>query len=333
MSHIKLGNVDSDKVELGYALLSEEHRPKELVDYAQQAEASGFTFATISDHYHPWTHQQGQSPFAWTTMGAIANATKTLQLGTSVTCPLIRIHPAIIAQAAATAASLMPDRFFLGVGTGENLNEHILGADWPPYEVRSAMLEEAVELIRELWKGKSTSYYGNFYIVENAQVFTLPKNSVPIIVAAEGPNAAKLAGKIGDGFICTNPSRELVDTFKAQGDNADLPCYCQLTVCYDTDEATARKTAHKQWPIAIIPGLLNRDLPTPKHFEQAAKLVTEEQIAEKIVCGADSKKHIEIIQKYVDAGFRKISIHNIGANQEAFLEFYKEKILPQISKL
>jgi coenzyme F420-dependent glucose-6-phosphate dehydrogenase len=158
LSRFKLANEDSNKIELVYALLSEEHRPEKLVEYAQLAETAGFTFATISDHYHPWIKQQGQSPFSWTTIGAISQVTKTLRLGTSVTCPLIRIHPAIIAQAAATVASLMPDRFFLGVGTGENLNEHILGADWPPYEVRSAMLEEAVEVIRELWKGKNTSY-------------------------------------------------------------------------------------------------------------------------------------------------------------------------------
>jgi coenzyme F420-dependent glucose-6-phosphate dehydrogenase len=158
----------------------------------------------------------------------------------------------------------------------------------------------------------------------------LPKNSVPIIVAAEGPKAAQLAGKIGDGFISTSPNAEFVETFKAQGDNADLPCYCQLTVCFDLDEAKARKIAHKQWPISVIPGMLGRDLPTPKHFEETASLVTEEQTAKEVTCGADPKKHLEATQKYLDAGFPKVSIHNIGPNQKEFMDFYQVKVLPNI---
>jgi G6PDH family F420-dependent oxidoreductase len=180
--------------------MSEEHTPDKLVKYAQLAEQTGFTFATISDHYHPWLDIQGQSPFVWATLGAVSQVTKSLRLGTAVTCPTMRTHPAIIAQAAATTAALMPGRFFLGVGTGENLNEHIIGLAWPPHEIRSAMLEEAVEIIRELWKGKNTSYYGDFYIVENARIYTLPEKPIPIIVAAEGPNMASTAGQIGDGL-------------------------------------------------------------------------------------------------------------------------------------
>lgn len=332
MSHVKLGNVDAEKIEIGYSLMSEEHVPSELVKFAQLAEQSGFNFATISDHYHPWLDAQGQSPFVWSMIGAISQATKKIMFGTAVTCPTMRIHPAIIAQAAATSASLLPDRFFLGVGTGENLNEHILGTCWPSHEVRSAMLEEALEVIRELWKGKNTNYYGNFYVVENARIYTLPEKPIPVFVAAEGPKMASLAGKIGDGLISTTPDASLIEKFREDGENNDLPCYCQVTVCYDEDEAKARKTAHKQWPIPGIPGDLNRELSIPQYFEATASLVTEEKVAEQVACGPDPKKHLEAIQKYVDAGFRKISIHNIGFYQEGFFKFYKEKIIPQLTE-
>src|ERR687883_157173 len=187
-------------VELGYALSSEEHTPNDLVRYARRAEEVGFAFALISDHYHPWLDQQGQSPFVWSVVGAIAHATQRLRLGTGVTCPTMRIHPAIVAQAAATAAAMMPGRFFLGVGTGENLNEHILGDRWPEADVRREMLEEAVEVIRLLWQGGQRSHHGRHYTVENARVYTLPETPPPIIVAASGPKAAELAGRIGDGF-------------------------------------------------------------------------------------------------------------------------------------
>jgi len=330
MAHVKLGNVDSKKIEIGYSLMSEEHMPDKLVEYAQLAEQSGFTFATISDHYHPWLDLQGQSPFVWSTIGAISQVTKTLRLGTAVTCPTMRIHPAIIAQAAATSAALMPDRFFLGVGTGENLNEHILGAFWPPHEIRSYMLEEALEVIRELWGGKNTSYYGNFYVVENARIYTLPEKPIPIYVAVEGPKMAALAGKIGDGLISTTPDGLFIEKFRSEGENDDLPCYCQVTVCYGEDEAKARQIALKQWPIPAIPGELDRELPTPKFFEVTAALVTEEKLVEQVACGPDPKKHMEAIQKYLDAGFKKVSVHNIGPNQEGFFKFYKEKIFPQL---
>lgn len=330
MDHILQSRVDSQKIELGYSLMSEEHEPNMLVKYAQLAEKSGFTFATISDHYHPWINTQGQSPFVWGTLGAISQVTKTINLGTAVTCPTMRIHPAIIAQAAATCGALLPKRFFLGVGTGENLNEHILGAFWPPHEIRLAMLEEALEIIRELWKGKNTSYYGNFYVVENARIYTLPEEPIPIIVAAEGPKMAKAAGKTADGLMSTTPDKSLVNIFRKESENADLPYYCQVTVCYDEDENKARKIAHKQWPIPVLPGDLNRELPTPRTFEAAAELVTEDKIAELVTCGSNPEKHLEAIKKYLDAGFKKVSIHNIGPNQEGFFELYKEKIIPNI---
>lgn len=333
MSHASLKDFDPDEVEIGYSLMSEEHRPLDLVHYARLAEDSGFRFATISDHFHPWTSQEGNSPFVWATIGGVSQVTKTLKLGTAVTCPIMRIHPAIIAQAAATAASMMPDRFFLGVGTGENLNEHILGSIWPSHEVRRSMLEEAIEVIRELWSGKTKSYYGDYYVVEKARIYTLPEDPVPIYVAVEGPKMAHLAGKIADGMISTTPDASLVKAFKDELNEAKLPLCSQATVCYAEDEAVAKRIAHKQWPITGFPGDLNWELSTPQLIEQTAKLVTEEAATEHVACGSDLKRHLEVIRPYLDAGFKKISIHNIGPNQEAFFHFYKDKVIPEIKKL
>jgi coenzyme F420-dependent glucose-6-phosphate dehydrogenase len=245
----------------------------------------------------------------------------------------MRIHPAIIAQAAATAASMMPDRFFLGLGTGENLNEHILGSVWPPHEIRSSMLEEAIDVIRELWSGKNTSYYGSYYVVEKAKIYTLPKNPIPIVVAAEGPKMARKAGEIGDGLMSTTPDKSFIAAFRKESEGEDLPLYCQATACYAKDEAQARKIAVKQWPITGLPGELTRELPTPKFFEQASTLVTEEAATKDVACGNDPERHLKAIKTFLDAGFRKVSIHNIGPNQEEFFKFYKEKVIPQVKSL
>src|SRR5436190_10571348 len=197
-------------MELGFSLSSEEHRSNPLVEQARRAEEAGFTFALISDHFHPWVDQQGQSPLVWGILGAISQVTEKLRLGTGVTCPIRRIHPVILAQAAATAASLMPGRFFLGVGTGENLNEHITGEHWPPIETRQLMLREAVQIIRRLWLGETTTIYGDYFTVENARIYTLPDELPPIYVAAAGPKSGELSGEIGDGLISTAPDKETV---------------------------------------------------------------------------------------------------------------------------
>ena len=315
-------------VRLGYALSSEEHRPSDLVRHARQAEEAGFEFALISDHFHPWTDSQGQSPFVWGVIGGIAEATTTLELGTGVTCPMIRIHPAIIAQAAATAGAMMEGRFFLGVGTGENLNEHILGDRWPDWDVRARMLSESVEIIRELWKGEVTSVDGEFYTVENARIYTLPEQPVPIHVAASGPRSVELARDIGDGLIATSPDKELTSSFDAGG-RTGRPKFAQVTVCWGEDEAAARRTAHEIWPTAGIPGEAGQELPNPKHFEQLASIVTEEMIAEKVVCGPDIERHVEMIRSYVDAGFDHVYVHQVGPDQAGFIEAYARDLLPR----
>jgi coenzyme F420-dependent glucose-6-phosphate dehydrogenase len=316
---------------IGYALSSEEHAPSDLVRHARLAEEAGFEFALISDHFHPWIDRQGHSPFVWSVLGGIATATERLRVGTGVTCPMIRIHPAIIAQAAATTAAMMPGRFFLGVGTGENLNEHVLGDKWPDWDVRARMLEESVEVIRELWKGEITSFEGEFYTVENARIYTLPPDPIPVMVAASGPRAAELAGKIGDGFISTAPKKDLVKAFDTARSGKRRPHYGQLTVCWGRDEKRARRTAHEMWPTAAIPGEAGQELPNPAHFEQLAEIVTEEMVAERVICGPDVERYVDAIREFADAGFEHVYVHQVGPDQEGFLEAFARDVLPRFA--
>jgi G6PDH family F420-dependent oxidoreductase len=246
---------------------------------------------------------------------------------TGVTCPTVRIHPAIIAQAAATTACLMPGRFMLGVGTGENLNEHILGGRWPQAAVRREMLEEAIQVMRALWEGDDTSHRGRYYTVENARIYTRPQQPVPIFVAASGEQAAELAGRRGDGLVSTAPNTEVVQTFERTGGRGK-PRYAELTVCWAADEASARKTACKIWPNAGVAGELSQELPLPRHFEQAAQTVREEDIAKSVPCGPDPERHRAAIREYVDAGFTHLAVHQIGPDQEGFFKFYEREILP-----
>jgi G6PDH family F420-dependent oxidoreductase len=315
--------------EIGYTLTSEEHRPSDLVRYARLAEEAGFPHALISDHYHPWTDRQGQSPFVWSVIGGIAQVTERLRLGTGVTCPTVRIHPAVVAQAAATSAAMMPGRFFLGVGTGENLNEHILGDHWPSAAVRREMLEEAVAVMRELWKGDLVEHRGRHYTVENARIYTLPDEPPPVMVAAAGPEAAELAGRIGDGFVGTAPDAELIETFESAGGEGK-PRYGQVTVCWGQDEAQAVKTAHEWWPNIAISGELGQVLPQPAHFEQAAENVSEDEVAELIACGPEADRHIGFIERFADAGYDHVFVHQVGPDQEGFLDFYSREVLPRI---
>ncbi len=315
--------------EIGYALSSEEHPPLDLVRHARLAEEAGFTFGLISDHFHPWISRQGNSPFVWGVLGAIAGGTETMRFGTGVTCPTTRIHPAIIAHAAATAAELMPGRFFLGVGTGENLNEHVLGHGWPEWDVRAAMLEEAVQVIRELWKGDIVSHYGEHYTVENARLYTVPQTPPEIYVAGSGERAAEMAGRIGDGFIGTGPKAELIDAFKRGGGRG--PRYGMVTLCWGKTEAAARKTAHEWWPTVAIPGESTQELPNPAHFEQLAEIVTEDMVAKEIPCGPDPERIIASIRKYIDAGYDHVYLHQVGPDQEGFLEFAERELLTEFT--
>jgi G6PDH family F420-dependent oxidoreductase len=319
-------------VELGYTLSSEEHAPSDLVRFARRAEEVGFTFSLISDHIHPWIDRQGQSPFVWSVIGGIAEATERLRVGTGVTCPLIRIHPAIVGHAAATCAAMMPGRFFLGVGTGEKLNEHVLGDHWPAPDERLEMLEEAIDLIRELWKGELTTHRGVHYTVEQARIYTLPEEPPPIAVAASQPNAAELAGRLGDALVSVAPDADLVERFQDSGGEGK-PRYGQVHVCWAEREEDARRTAHELWPNAAVPGALSQELPLPRHYEQAAEIVTEDHVAEKVPCGPDPEPHVQAIREYVEAGFDHVYVHQIGPDQEGFFAFCERELMPQLSEL
>jgi coenzyme F420-dependent glucose-6-phosphate dehydrogenase len=315
--------------EFGYALSSEEHGPSDLVRYASQAEGAGFDFAVISDHFHPWTDAQGQSPFVWSVIGGISQSTDRLRLGTGVTCPTIRAHPAIVAHAAATSATLMPGRFFLGVGTGENLNEHVVGEGWPAPDERLAMLEEAIEVIRLLWQGGEQTHRGAFYDVEQARLYTLPEQPVEIAVAAAKPNAAELAGRLGDAFMNTAPDQSIIERFESAG-GSGKPRYGQITGCWAASEADGARTACEIWPNAALGGDLGYELPLPAHFEQATEDVTPEKIAAAIPCGPDSERWLEDIRTYEDSGYSHIYFHQIGYEQDGFFRFWSEELQPKL---
>ncbi len=317
-------------MKIGYFLSSEEWGPKELVAQAVKAQEAGFEGLWISDHYHPWNDEQGHSPFVWSTIGAIAQATGgKMKVTTAVTCPTIRIHPAIIAQAAATSAVMLDGNFCLGLGSGEALNEHIHGDRWPEADERLEMLEEAVEVIRKLWSGGVHDHRGRHYRVEHARVYDLPAQPPPIIISGFGPKAVELAARIGDGYCTVGPDAESVKTFRQNTQNGAI-VQGGLKVCWDEDEARARKTVHRLWANEGLPGELAQVLPTPEHFEQASELVTEEMLAEDTPCGPDVDKHVEAIEAYADAGFDELYVNQIGPDQDAFFEAYRENVLPRV---
>jgi G6PDH family F420-dependent oxidoreductase len=315
-------------VELAYALSSEEHDARTLVATAQRAEQAGFRSVWISDHYHPWIDRQGQSPFVWSVIGAIA-ATTDLAVTTAVTCPLIRIHPAVLAQATATSSNLLPGRFRFGVGTGEALNEHILGDPWPAVDVRLDMLREAVEVIRRLWTGERVSHRGPHYRVEQARIYTLPAETVPVIVSAFGPDALAVAADIGDGWMTTGPAGDMLRDYRAAGGSG--PALGALKVCWGDDESEARKLAAELWPTSGLPGQLSQDLPTTEHFEQAVSIVDEERATEGVPCGPDPGRYTEALRAYADAGFDEVALTQIGPDQQGFFRFYERELAPEVT--
>ena len=315
--------------ELGFALSSEDHPPNELVRQAVLAERAGFTFCLISDHYHPWVDAQGHSPFVWATLGGIATATETIRVGTGVTCPTVRIHPAIIAQAAATVASMFEGRFFLGVGTGENLNEHVLGDRWPLPDERLEMLEEAVEVMRLLWQGGEQTRRGKHYTVDHARVYTLPDAEIEIFVAAAQPKAAELGGRIGDGFISTSPDRDVVKAFE-KGGGSGKQKLGMMHCAYDTDARKGLARATKLWPNLALQGPLGQELARPADFEASAAMVGEEDVGKSTPCGPDPEPYLKLIGEYADAGFTHVYMHQIGDNQDEFAEFAARELMPKL---
>jgi G6PDH family F420-dependent oxidoreductase len=314
--------------EIGAFLSSEEHGPRALLEQAKMAEAAGMRGVFVSDHFHPWLDAQGQSPFVWSVIGGIAAST-SLDVITGVTCPTVRIHPAVLAQAAATSQSMLEGRFVFGVGSGEALNEHILGHRWPPAATRLEMLEEAVEVIRKLWQGSLVTHHGRYYTVENARLYTLPDSPPPIAVSAFGPEATTLAAKIGDGFVNTTPNGQLLQQYREQGGTGES--VGALKVCWGRDEGQARKMAHHLWPTEGVEGQLSQELALPSHFEAAAANVTEDMVAEAVPCGPDPERHVKAIEKFAEAGFDKIYVNQIGPEQEGFFDFYAKELRPRLA--
>lgn len=316
---------------IGYTLSSEEHEAMDLVRNAQRAEEIGVDFVSISDHFHPWIDKQGHSPFVWAVIGGIAATTSRIDVATGVTAPILRIHPAVVAQATATVATMLPGRFYFGVGTGEALNEHITGQHWPQVDVRLEMLEEAVHVIREMWQGNLYSHRGTHYTVENARLYSIPDTPPPVIVSGGGEKATELAGRIGDGYWGMSPDAGLVETFRKAGGAG--PCFAQLTVCWGEDEAAARRTAFEIWPNSGIEGQLAQELALPSYFEAAASMLSEEQATESIPCGPDPEPYLESFGKYRDAGYDHLYFHQIGPDQAGFLTFFERELLPRLRSL
>jgi G6PDH family F420-dependent oxidoreductase len=315
--------------DVGIFFLCEEHSAATIADVAGRAEQAGFGSAWISDHFHPWNDAQGESPFVWSVLGAVARTTERMRWTTAVTCPTIRTHPAIVAHAAATTATLMPGRFRLGVGTGEALNEHILGDRWPQADVRLEMLEEAVAVMRRLWRGGFQHHHGRHYTLEAARLYSLPDEPPEVHVSGFGPKAIELAGRIGDGFISVFPDADAVERYRAAGGRG--PIAGGVKVCWGEDRAGCVRTAHRLWANDLLPGELPQVLPSPRHFEQASQLVTEEQVGEEIACGPDPEEHVAAIQAYVDAGFDEVYVAQIGPEQDGFVDFYAREVLPHFA--
>jgi coenzyme F420-dependent glucose-6-phosphate dehydrogenase len=314
-------------MELGVAFSSEELGPNEIVRYAARAEELGFTTGWVSDHFHPWIDAQGSSPFVWSVLGGVAQATETMRFGTGVTCPTVRVHPAVVAQAAATAQCMFDGRFWFGVGSGEALNEHIVGTKWPETSVRLAMLEEAVEVIRLLWQGEQCSHYGKYFTVENARIYTLPERLPPVIISAFGSASVAVAARCGDGLVSTKPDAALLREYDLAGGGG--PKLAQVKVVWDDSEREAEDLAYRLWPTSGLEGELSQLLPTPAHFEQAVAPLHRSDVVDAFPCGPDPKKHIDAINRYRDLGYDEVYVTQVGPNQEGFLRFYEREILPE----
>lgn len=315
-------------VEIGYFLSTEEHGPRTLVDSAVRAEQAGLRKLWISDHFHPWNDEQGQSPFVWSVIGAVAQATSEAEVYTAVTCPTVRMHPALVAQAAATSAVLLEGRFGLGVGSGEALNEHIFGDAWPSADVRLEMLEEAIEVISALWTGEVVSHDGPHYTVEHARLYTVPEQAPGIWVSGFGPKATRLAARCATGgYVNTSADADLLRLYRDNGGTGSAQG--SVKVCWSEDADAALDTIHRLWPNAALPGELAQVLPTPEHFMQASELVTREHLAD-VPHGPDPQPYVEKIREFADAGYDEVYVAQIGPDQEGFFRFLEKELLPAL---
>ncbi|MER7729178.1 TIGR03557 family F420-dependent LLM class oxidoreductase [Streptomyces sp. NPDC096323] len=319
-------------MEIGYKLASEAFGPQELIRQAVLAEAAGFDFVEMSDHFHPWLDVQGHSPFTWTVLGAIAARTERIGLVTGVTCPTIRYHPAIIAQAAATLALISGGRFVLGVGSGERLNEHVVGRGFPDtVPVRHELLREALEIIRLLWQGGYRSYDGKHLRLEDARVFDLPEQLPLIAVAASGQDSARIAAELGDGLFATEDKASIVRHYREAGGSG--PGYAEVPMAWAQDEQTAAQAALKTSRWALTGWKVMSELPNPVNFEAATTTVRTEDILEKFACGPDPERYAAATQRYVDAGFDRLVMQNAGPDPDGFIDFYRRELDQPLRRL
>ncbi|OKK04982.1 5,10-methylene tetrahydromethanopterin reductase [Streptomyces sp. CB03234] len=319
-------------MQIGYKLAAEAFEPAELVRQAVLAEEAGFDFIEISDHFHPWLDNQGHSPFAWTVLGSIAAKTSRIGLATGVTCPTVRYHPAVIAQAAATLALVSDGRFVLGLGSGERLNEHVVGRGFPDaVSTRHEMLREAVEIIRLLWQGGYRSYEGKHLRLEDARVFDLPEELPLIAVAASGKASARIAAELGDGLFATEDKLEIVQQYRAAGGSG--PRYAEVPMAWAQDERTAAKAALETSRWAVTGWKVMSELPNPVNFDAATTTVREEDILEKFACGTEPDRYIEVAQQFVDAGFDRLVMQNAGPDPDGFIDFYRRELDRRVRQL
>jgi G6PDH family F420-dependent oxidoreductase len=315
-------------------MMCEQSPPDALVDDLRRAEDAGFDFSVISDHFQPWLDSQGHSGYAWSILGAAAQATDRIGLMTYVTCPILRYHPAIVAQKAATMQILSGNRFRLGLGAGENLNEHVVGQGWPSVGTRHEMLSEAVDIISWLFDGDgSVNFRGRYFDVESARLWDLPEQRVPIGLAVSGPDSCRLAGRKADVMVAVEPKAELGEMFDAAG-GAGKPRVGQIAVAYDADRDTAIQRAHEQFRWFGLGWKVNADLPNPDSFEGATQYVTPDDVAAQLACGPDVEEHVEKINAFVQAGYTEIAIVQIGADQQApFTAWAQRELLPALRSL
>ncbi|MGK5628153.1 LLM class F420-dependent oxidoreductase [Streptomyces sp. URMC 123] len=320
-------------VQIGYTMLTEQAGPRELVEHVVAAERVGFDFSVTSDHYSPWLASQGHSPYAWSVLGAAAQATSRIPLMTYVTCPTFRYHPAVVAQKAATVQLLSEGRFRLGLGSGENLNEHIIGGGWPSADVRQEMFEEAVSIIRALFEGGYVNHHGPHYDVDSAKLWDLPDEPPPIGIAVSGEQSCEIAGRLADLVIATEPRPELVQSFERHG-GAGKPRVGQVPVCYDPDRDAAVRRAHEQFRWFGGGWKVNAELPGPTSFAAATQFVRPEDVAEAIPCGDDVSRYVESVREFIKAGFTEVALVQIGGeSQHAFLEWAGSTLLPALREL
>lgn len=320
--------------DFGYTMMCEQSRPDVLVRDLQLAERAGFDFSVISDHYQPWLAAQGHSGYAWSILGAAAQATERIPLMSYVTCPILRYHPAVVAQKAATVQILSRNRFRLGLGAGENLNEHVVGQRWPAVGIRHEMLAEAIEIITALFDGQErVNFRGRYFDVEQATLWDLPDERVPIGVAVSGAQSCRIAGAKADVMVAVEPKPQLVEAFERAG-GAGKPKVAQIALCYDQNREAAIERAHEQFRWFGLGWKVNADLPNPESFESATQFVTPDQVAESLPCGPDLEEHVEAIRPFIDAGFTEIALVQVGsAHQDQFIDWAQRELLPALRSL